>query len=148
MPTFNDEGLVPAEAPGDLAALATVNVSSDDSSGSEGEEEAEGEESDSEETGEESRESFPRRRPQALRSMPDDDEAGARRGKEGSCSVTRKGRSSLVPPRSALVPGGSKASSIPPDAPSSSGPPKADPRCRLSGFKFGRKLLDSTDDVQ
>ena len=62
MPTFNDEGLVPVEAPEGLAALAMVNVSSDSSSGSEGEEEAEEEESDSEAAGEESRESFPRRR--------------------------------------------------------------------------------------
>ena len=44
MPTFNGEGLVPVEAPGDLAVLATVNVSFDDSSGSEEEEEEEEEE--------------------------------------------------------------------------------------------------------
>ena len=145
MPTFNGEELVPVVAPEDLAVLATVNLSSGSSSR---EEEAEEEASDSEETGEDWGESFPRRRSQALRSMPDDDEASARRGREGSSSVTRKGRSSLVPPGSALVPGGSKASSIPPDAPSASGPPKAEPRCRLSGFKFGRRLLESTDDVQ
>ena len=54
MPTFNGEGMVPTEAPGDLAALAMVDVSSGSSSGSEREEEAEEEESDSEATGEES----------------------------------------------------------------------------------------------
>ena len=60
MPTFNGEGLVPAEAPEDLAMLAMVNVSFGSSSGSKGEEEAG--ESDSEATGEESGESFHRRR--------------------------------------------------------------------------------------
>ena len=38
MPAFNGEGPVPAEVPEDLAALAMVNVSSDDS----GREEEEG----------------------------------------------------------------------------------------------------------
>lgn len=127
MPTFNGEGLVPAAAPEDLAVLATVNLSSGSSSGEKGEEEAEEEASDSEETGEDWGESFPRRRSQALRSMPDDDEASARRGREGSSSVTRKGRSNLVLPGSALVTGGSKASSIPPDTPSASGPPRLTP---------------------
>ena len=47
MHTFNGEGLVPAEAPEGLAALAMVNVSSGSSSGSEGEEEADEEEFDS-----------------------------------------------------------------------------------------------------
>ena len=41
MTTFNGEGLVPTEAPKDLAALAMVDVSSDSSSGSEEEEEEE-----------------------------------------------------------------------------------------------------------
>ena len=77
MPTFNGEGLVPAVAPEDLAALAMVDVSSGSSSGSEEEEEAEEEESVFEVTGEESGESFPRLRSRALRSMPDDDDAGA-----------------------------------------------------------------------
>ena len=139
MPTFNGEGLVPAEALEDLAALAMVDVSSGSSSESEREEEAEEEESDSEATGEESRESFPRRRSQALRSMPDDDEPGTRRGGEDSPLVTRKGRSGLVPGRS-------EASSSPPDAPSASGLPEADPSCRLSGFKFGRRLLEPASD--
>ena len=70
---------MPAVAPGDLAALPTVNVSSSDSSGNEEEEEEEEEEEfDSEATSGESEESFPRRRSRALRSMPDDDEASAR----------------------------------------------------------------------
>ena len=144
MPTFNGEGLVPAEAPERLVALAMVNVSSDISSGSEGEEEVG--ESDSEATGEESGESFPRRKSQALRSMPDDDEAGARRGGEDSPLVTRKGRSRPVLLGSALVPGRSEASSSPPDVPSASGPPKADPCSGLSGLKFGRRLLESAND--
>ena len=144
MPTFNGEGLVPAAAPEDLAVLATVNLSSGSSSG---EEEAEEEASDPEETGEDW-ESFPRRRSQALRSMPDDDEAGARRGGEDSPFVTRKGRSGLVPPGSVVVPGRSEASSSPPDVPSASGPPEADPSCRLSGFKFGQRLLEPTSDNQ
>ena len=78
MPTFNGEGLVPAAAPEDLAVLAMVNLSSGSSSREEEEEEAEEEASDSEETGEDWGESFPRRRSQALRSMPDDNEASAR----------------------------------------------------------------------
>src|SRR3954471_21686772 len=45
MPTFNGEGMVPAEAPEDLAALVMVNVSSGSSSGGKGEEEVEEEES-------------------------------------------------------------------------------------------------------
>ena len=148
MPTFNGEGLVPAEAPEDLAALAMVDVSSGSSSGSEREEEVEEEESDSEATGEESRESFPRRRSQALRCMLDDDEAGARREGEDSPLVTRMGRSGMVPPGSVLVPRRSEDSSSPPDVPSASGPPEADPSCRLSGFKFGRRLLGSASDDQ
>ena len=148
MPTFNGEGLVPAAAPEDLAVLATVNLSSGSSSESEGEEEAEEEESASEATGEESRESFPRRRSQVLRSMPDDNEAGARRGGEDSPLVARKVRSGLVPPGSALVPERFEASSTPPDVPSASGPPEADPSCRLSGFKFGRRLLGSASNDQ
>ena len=78
MPTFNGEGLVPAAAPEDLAVLATVNLSSGSSSGGKGEEEEEEEAFDLEETGEDWGESFPRHRSQALRSMPDDDEASAR----------------------------------------------------------------------
>ena len=148
MPTFNGEGLVPAKAPMDLAALAMVNVSSDDSSGSEEEEEGDEEEPISEATSEESGESFPQRRSRTLRSMPDDDEAGARRGGEDSPLVPRKGRTGLVLPGPALVPGRSEASSGPPDTPSASGPPKADPSCRLSGFKFGQRLLESSNDEQ
>ena len=66
MTTFNREGLVPVEAPEDLAVLATVNLSSDDSS------REEEEESDSEATDGESGESFPQRRSRALRSILDD----------------------------------------------------------------------------
>ena len=148
MPTFNGEGLVPTVAPKDLAALAMVDMSSGSSSESEEEEEAEEEESVFEATGEESGESFPRLRSRALRSMLDDDDAGAGRGGEDSPLVTRKGRSGLVHPGSTLIPGRSEASPSPPDVASASGPPEADPSCRLSGFKFGRKLLGSTSDNQ
>ena len=148
MPTSNGEGLVPAVAPEDLVALAMVDVSSGSSGGSEEEEEAEEEESDSKATGEESGESFPRRRSRALRSVPDDDEAGARQGGKDSPLVSRKGRSGLVLPGSALVSGRSEANSGPPDAPYASGPPKADPSCWLSGFKFGRRLFVSANDDQ
>ena len=99
MPTFNGEGLVPAEAPEDLAALAMVNVSSDDSSGSEEEEEEEEEELDSEATGEESGESFPRHRSRALRSMPDDNEAGARRSRGGLSLDPEEGQVGAGSPR-------------------------------------------------
>ena len=149
MPTFNGEGLVPAVAPGDLMALPMVNVSSSDSSGSDEEEEEEGEgEFDSEATGEESEKSFPRRRSRTLCSMSDDDETSAGRGGVDSPPVPRKDRSGLVPPGSALAPGRSEASFDLPDASSASMPPKADPSCRLSGFKFRRKLLESVNDDQ
>ena len=148
MPTFNGEGLVPVVALEDLAALAMVDVSSGSSSESEEEEEAEEEESNSQAIGKESGESFPRRRSRALRSMPDDDDAGAGRGGVDSPLVTRKGRSGLVPPGSAPIPGRSEASPSPPNMASASGPPEADPSCRLSGFKFGRRLLGSASDDQ
>ena len=106
------------------------------------------EETDSEATGEESGESFPRCRSRALRSMPDDNEAGTRRGGEDSPLVPRKGRSGVVLPGSALALGQSEANSGLPDAPSASGPPKADPSCRLSSFKFGRRLLESANNDQ
>ena len=96
MPTFNGEGLVPAVAPEDLAALEMVDVSSGSSSESEEEEEAEEEESVFEATGEESEESLPQRRSRALRSMLNDDEASTRRGGEDYPLVPRKGRSGLV----------------------------------------------------
>ena len=47
MPTFNGDGLVPAEAPEDLAAMATVDLSSDDSDRGEEEDKEEEEEPDS-----------------------------------------------------------------------------------------------------
>ena len=75
MPAFNRDGPVPAEVPEDLVALATVNVSSGDSSREEEEEEQE-EEPDSEATDGESRASLPQRRSRSLRLMPDDDKDG------------------------------------------------------------------------
>ena len=81
MPAFNGEGPVPTEVPEDLAALATVNVSSGDS-GREEEELGVEEESDSEATDGESGKSLPQRRSRALCLMPDDDEDGDERGGE------------------------------------------------------------------
>ena len=78
MPTFDGVGLVPAEAPEGQAATATVSVSSGDPGGGEVEDEEEDEEHDSEATFEGTGETSPWRRSSTLRSMPDDDEAGAR----------------------------------------------------------------------
>ena len=92
MPTFNGEGLVPAEVPEDLVALAMVNISSSDS-GREEEEEVEEEESDFEATDGESGKSLPQCRSRSLRHMPDDDEADDERGRESSpWSEERTGR--------------------------------------------------------
>ena len=139
---------MPAEAPEGQAAVATVDLSSDDSGGGEEEDEEEEEERDSEATIDEMGKTSPWHCSSALRSMPNDDEAGARREGEDSPLVTRMGRSGLVPPGSVLVPGRSEASSNPPDVHSTSRPPEADPSCRLSGFKFGRRLLEFTSDDQ
>ena len=65
MPAFNGDEPVPVEVPEDLAARATVNVSSSDS-GREEEEEGQEEEPDSEATDGESREPLPRCRSRAL----------------------------------------------------------------------------------
>ena len=78
MPTFYEVGLVPAEDPEGQAATTTVNLSSGDSSGGEEEDDDEDEERDSEATFEGTGETSPWRRSSALRSMPDDDEAGTR----------------------------------------------------------------------
>ena len=82
MPTFDGVGLVPVEDPEGQAATATVNLSSGESSGEEAGDDDEDEERDSEATFEGTGETSPWRRSSALRSMPDDDEAGARRGGE------------------------------------------------------------------
>ena len=58
MPTFDGDGLVPAEAPEGQAAVAMVDLSFDDSGGGE-EEEDEEEERDSEATTEETGEASP-----------------------------------------------------------------------------------------
>ena len=137
MPTFNGEGLVPVEVPEDLAALAMVNLSSSDSSREEEEEEA-----DSEATDGESRKSFPRCRSRALLLMPDDDGAGDERGGESSPLIPKKDRTGLVPRGSAPAPRRSA------DAPPAPEPLEVDPSSRLSGFKFGRRLLEPASDDQ
>ena len=95
MPAFNGDGPVPAEVPEDLAALATVNVSSGNS-GREEEEEGQEEEPDSKATDGESREPLPRRGSRALRRMPDDDEDGDERVGESSPIIPKKDRTGLI----------------------------------------------------
>ena len=96
MPTFDGVGLVPAEDPEGEAATAMVNLSSGDSSGEEEEDDDEDEERDSEATLEGMGETSPCRRSSALRSMPDDDEAGARREGEDPPLIPKKDRSGLI----------------------------------------------------
>ena len=142
MAAFNGEGSVPTEVPEDLAALATVNISSSDSSREEGEEEEEGEEPDSEATDRESRTPLPRRRSLALRLMPKDDEDGDVRGGKSSPLIPKKDRTGLVPR------GPAPALRQFVDAPPAPESPEADPSSRLSGFKFGRRLLEPAGDHQ
>ena len=139
MSAFDEGGPVPAEVPEAPAALATVNVSSSDSSGEEEEEEEE-EEPDSEATDGESRTPFPRRRSRTLRLMPDDDEDDNERGGESSPLIPEKERTGLLPRGSALA----LRRSV--DAPPAPEPLEVDPSIRLSGFKFGRRLLEPASD--
>ena len=143
MPTFDGVGLVPVDDPEGQAASATVNLSSGESSGEEEADDDEDEERDLEATFEGTGETSPWRRSSALRSMPDDDEANTRQGGEDLPLILKKDRSGLISRGStlALVPPG--ASSSPPGAPFFVvGPPEAEPRKRLSGFKLGRSPWD------
>ena len=139
MPAFNGDGPVPAEVPEDLAARTMVNVSSSDS-GREEEEEGQEEEPDYEATDGESREPLPQRRSRALRLMLDDDEDGDERGGESSPLIPKKDRTGLVPRGSTPAPRRSA------DAPPAPEPLEVDPSSRLSGFKFGRRLLEPASD--
>ena len=141
MSTFNEGELVPAEVPEDPAALAMMDVSSGNSSGEEEEEEQE-EEPDSEATDGESRAPLPQRRSRALRLMPDDDEDGNELGGESSPLIPKKDRTGLVLCGSAPAP--RRITDTPP-APE---PLEVDPSSRLSGFKFGRRLLELASDDQ
>ena len=141
MPVFNGDGPVPTEVPEDPAALATVNVSSGDSSKEEEEEEREGG-PDSEATDGESRAPLPRRRSRALRLSPSNDEDDDERGGGSLPPISKKARSGLVPLGSAPAPRRSA------DVPPASEPLEADPSSRLSGFKYGRRLLELASDDQ
>src|SRR3954463_9494072 len=132
MPVFNGDGPVPA-----VAHEGLVDVSSGDPSGEEGEEERE-EGPDSEATDGESRAPLPRRKSRTLRlSSSDDDEVDDVLGSGSSPPIPKKGRTGLIPRGSAPAPGRSA------DSPSA---PEADPSTRLSGFKYGRRLLEFSSD--
>ena len=141
MPVFNGDGPVPAVAPEDPAAQATVNVSSGDSSEEEEEEEREGG-PDSEATDGESRAPLPRRRSRAPRLLPSDDENDDEWGGESLPPIRKKDRTGLVPLGSASAPRRSA------DMPPASEPLEADPSSRLSGFKYGQRLLELASSDQ
>ena len=132
MPVFNGDGPMPAEAPEDL-----VDVFSDDSS--EEKEEGEREEGVDSEAG--SRAPPLRRRSRTLRlPQSDDDEDEDEQGGGSLPPIPKKDRTGLVPRGSATAPGRSAG------APPAPEPLEADPCNRLSGFKYGRRLLESTND--
>ena len=141
MPAFNGDGPMPVEVLEDLAARATVNVSSSDS-GREEEEEGQEEEPDSEATDGESRAPLPRCRSRALCLMPGDDEDGDERGGECSPLIPKKDRTGLV------LRGPAPALRRSVDVPPAPEAPEVDPSSRLSGFKFGRRLLEPAGDDQ
>ena len=132
MPVFNGDRPVPMETPRE-----SVDVSSDDSS----EEEEGGERekgSDSEATDGESRAPLPRRRSRVLRlSSSDDDEVDDEQDGGSLPPISKKDRTGLISRGSAPAPRQSA------DVPSAS---EVDPSSRLSGFKFGRRLLELTGD--
>ena len=83
---------------------------------------------------------LPRRKSLTLHLMPDDDEDGDERGGESSPVIPKKDRTGLVPRGSAPAPRRSA------DAPPAPEPLEVDPSIRLSGFKFGRRLLEPASD--
>ena len=140
MPVFNGDGPMPTEVPEDPTALATVNVSSGDSS----EEEEGGEqekEPDSDAIDGESRAPLPWRRSRVLRLSPsDDDEDDDEQDSGGLPPISKKDRTGLISRGSVPAPRRTT------DAPSASKLPEVDPSSRLSGFKFGRRPLELTAD--
>ena len=104
--------------------------------------EEEEEEPDSEATDGESRAPLPRRRSRALRLMPDDDEDGNERDGECPPLIPKKDRTGLVPRGSTPAPRRSA------NAPPTPEPLEVNPSSRLSGFKFGRRLLEPANDDQ
>ena len=132
MPVFNGDGPAPAEAPQDL-----VDVSSGDSS--EEREEVEREKGADSEA--ESRAPPPRRKSRTLRlSLSDDDEGDGEQGGGSLPPVPKKDRTRLIPHGSAPAPRRSAGS------PTSPALLDADPCNRLSGFKYGRRLLEPAGD--
>ena len=104
------------------------------------EDDEEDEELDSEATDGELRMPLPRGRSRTLRLMPDDDEDGDERGGESSPLIPKKDRTGLVTCGSAPAPRRSA------DAPPAPEPLEVDPSIQLSGFKFGRRLLEPASD--
>src|SRR3954463_110256 len=129
MPVFNGDGPVPVAAPEGL-----VDVSSGDSGREEGEEERE-KGPGSQATEGESRAPLPRHRPRSLRlSSSDDDEDDEQVGRSLP-PIPKKDMTGLLSRGS--VPAPRRAADTPP----ASGLPEGDPSSRLSGFKYGRRLL-------
>ena len=113
-----------------------VDVPFGDSSKEEDEEERE-KGPDSKATDGESRAPFPRRRPRGLRlSSSDDDEDGDEQVGGSSPPIPKKDRTGMLSRGS--VPAPKRTADTPP----ASGLPEGDPSSRLSGFKYGRKLLE------
>ena len=132
MPVFNGDGPVPAEVPEE-----PVDVSSSDSS----EEKEEGEREKGTDSEAESRAPPLRRRSHALRlSLSDDDEDDDEQGGGSLPSILKKDRTRLIPRGSAPAPRRSA------DAPPAPKLLEADPCSRLSGFKYGRRLLELAGD--
>ena len=130
-PVFNGDGPVPVAAPEGL-----VDVSS-----SEEEEEEEREKGpDSEATDGESRAPLPWRRPRSLRLSSSDDDEDDEQVDRSSPSIPKKDRTGLLSRES--VPAPRRATDTPP----ASGLPEGDPSSRLSGFKYGRRLLEPASD--
>ena len=131
MPVFNGDGPVPMETPEE-----PVDVPSDDSSKEEeGGEREKG--PDSEATDGESRAPLPRRRSRTLRlSLSDDNEGDGKQGGRRLPSVPKKDQTGLIPHGSAPAP---RRSAGAPPAPELL---EADPCSRLSGFKYGWRLLE------
>ena len=135
MPAFNGDGLVPV-----AASEGLVDVPSGDSSKEEDKEERE-KGPDSEATDGESRAPLPQRRSRALRLSPsDDDEDDDEQGGGSLPPIPKKDRTGLILRGSAPAP---RRSAGAPPAPELLA---ADPCSQLSGFKYGRRLLEPTSD--
>ena len=140
MPNFDELGLMPPAPLVAPEATAPVDVSSGDSR-RDGEEQDE--EHDSEAASDGMGETSPLRKANILRTLPYNDEADTRRGGEDPPVIPKKDRSGLISRGSTPAPVLPEASSNPSGAPCSAvGPPEAEPRKRLSGFKLGRSPWD------